>query len=103
MRMTYFIHQQGPPSWFYDVIPDFLAHYDRVMTEWKGLGYSRPSFVRKKDIQQPPVERQPPVGDAREVDIHPSAPSTSQQTAPPILQKRPREVLMTIIHELVIF
>ena len=97
MKMTHMIHMRDPPSWFYDVIPDFLAHYDRVMTEWKGLEYSRPSIVRKKDIQQPPV------GDAREVDIHPSAPSTSQQTAPPISQKRPREVLMTIIHELVIF
>lgn len=92
------IHMQGPPRWFYDIIPDFLAHYDRVMTEWKGLGYSRPSFIRKDDIQQ-----QPPVGGAREVDINPSAPSTSQQTAPLVSQKRPREVLMSMIHEFVIF
>ncbi|XP_074359609.1 uncharacterized protein LOC141699660 [Apium graveolens] len=91
MKMTYMIHMRDPPSWFYDVIPDFLAHYDRVMTEWKGLGYSRPAFIRPKDIQQPLVERQPPAGDAREVDIHDTAPSSSQQTAPPISQKRPRE------------
>ena len=99
MRMTYFIHQQGPPSWFYDVIPDFLTHYDRVMTEWKGLAYSRPSFKRK----DPPVDHQSRVEKAGEIFINPTAPGTSQQTAPLGSQKRPREVLVKMIHELVIF
>ncbi|KAL8114840.1 hypothetical protein AgCh_021620 [Apium graveolens] len=87
MKMTYMIHMRCPPSWFYDVIPDFLAHYDPVMTEWKGLGYSRPAFIRPKDIQQPPIERQPPIGDAREDETG----GPEEDTAVLVPPKRPRE------------
>ncbi|KAL8146825.1 hypothetical protein AgCh_004530 [Apium graveolens] len=87
MKMTYMIHMRGPPSWFYDVIPDFLVHYDRVMTEWKGLGYSRPAFIRPKDIQQPLVKRQPPAGDTREDETG----GPEEDTAVLVPPKRPRE------------
>ncbi|KAL8113165.1 hypothetical protein AgCh_020474 [Apium graveolens] len=52
-----------------------------------GLGYSRPAFIRPKDIQQPPVERQPPVGDAREDETG----GPEEDTALLVPPKRPRE------------
>ncbi|KAL8155228.1 hypothetical protein AgCh_000562 [Apium graveolens] len=92
MKMTYMIDMHGPPRRFYDVIPDFLAHYDRVMTEWKGLGYSRPAFIKPKDIQQPHVEHQSPVGDAREDETGGPAEDTAVLVPP----KRPcKEVQST--------
>ena len=48
IKMEHAIHMRGAPDWLYDChIPDFLSHYDRVDTEWKGMTYERPSPVRQ--------------------------------------------------------
>lgn len=80
MRILHEMHLRNPPDWFYDLIPEFLYRYDRVNAEWRGLAFSRPSFDR------PPS--------AHDMDIDPSAPSSSQQPPLSISQKRMREVVI---------
>lgn len=41
------IYRRDPPDYFYDLIPGFLAHYDRVMLEIQGPGFERPIFPRR--------------------------------------------------------
>lgn len=40
------LHLRGPPDYFYDLVSPFLARYDRVNFEWRGLAYTRHRFDR---------------------------------------------------------
>ncbi|KAK1394622.1 hypothetical protein POM88_013678 [Heracleum sosnowskyi] len=75
MRTLHAMHLRDPPDWFYDIIPDFLARYDRINNEWRGHAYTRPSFDRPSR------------------DFDPDASSSQQPLA--ISQKRPREIETT--------
>ncbi|KAK1405481.1 hypothetical protein POM88_005086 [Heracleum sosnowskyi] len=75
MRTLHAMHLRDPPDWFYDIIPDFLARYDRINNEWRGHAYTRPSFDRPSR------------------DFDPGASSSQQPLA--ISQKRPREIETT--------
>ena len=46
MRLAQVVHSHDVGDWFYEAVPDFLARYDRVMTEWRGHLVDRPSFKR---------------------------------------------------------
>ncbi|KAL8157215.1 hypothetical protein AgCh_002069 [Apium graveolens] len=77
MRILHAIHSHDPPDWFYECIPEFLIHYDRVNTEWRGPVFSRPSFDRPSR--------------AHNMHIDPSA--------PPSPHKRTREEFASDFHD----
>ena len=53
MDIFHYLHKRGMPDYFYDAIPRFLGHYDRINYEWRGLLYTRPSFERPSSSHHP--------------------------------------------------
>lgn len=102
MRLVHAIHLRGAPDWFYDdfVLPNFICHYDQVNTEWKGLAFSRPAFLKPQPphvVEQPPlVVEQPFVSQApSQMVVDPNAHTYSLQTPLLVSQKRPHDDVET--------
>ncbi|KAK1355409.1 hypothetical protein POM88_048665 [Heracleum sosnowskyi] len=79
MNLVSEIYRRDPPEYFYDLIPGFLAHFDRVMVEVEGPGFERPTFPRRApmEVVEPSVPHVTTGNPSTPVDFNNVGPSTT--------------------------
>ncbi|KAK1394727.1 hypothetical protein POM88_013783 [Heracleum sosnowskyi] len=79
MNLVSEIYRRDPPEYFYDLIPGFLAHFDRVMVEVEGPGFERPTFPRRApmEVVEPTVPHVTTGNPSTPVDFNNAGPSST--------------------------